>query len=723
MATASTHRTAPLLLLVLLLTAGSGYGASADAPLAPSPENSTQTIRIGSDNNYPPYEFVDSTGKLTGFNVELIRAAARVTNLKTEFHPGSWSEIRKALESGRVDVATGMYYSDKRAGKFDFSVPHSIVYHSMFVRAGSGLSKIEDLRDNSIIVIDGDIMHDYALSLGFKKQVVVVGNHLEALRLLASGRHDGTLLSKVPALHIMEKYGITGIRAVGPLILPQEYCFAVPKADSALAARLDQGLSILKETGEYKKIRQQWFGVVFQERYGFIFQLAAWILGPALLLLFITWYWNRLLSCKVRERTEALSRELGRHRRTLCSLAKREEHLRALLESSSEAILSLDIHRTVTDCNPAFVRQFGYERDEIIGASIAAIHIDRDAYERFGRQIYPNIKLGGVWRGEWTYRHKEGARIPVDTSIAPKKGADGKHDGYVAIMRDITARKKAEAEEARLTRELSQAQKMEAVGTLAGGIAHDFGNILTSLIGYAEMALEDDLEPGSPARYDVEQILSGCHRAKELVEQILTFSAKSTSRPAPLHLTPLVKETLRLIKAGLPEQTTLTHDLDCKSDVVSVLPAKIYQLLFNLCTNGAQALEKEGGELRVEMKSLPEADACAIRGDRKLSGPCLCLTVSDNGHGMTPETLERIFEPYFTTRDISGGSGLGLSVVHGIVGSLGGIIDVASTPGSGSRFSVFIPQPPEQTPPAPGSSPDCGESSKRVIQNSEKTGG
>ena len=648
-------------------------------------------IRVGSDEDYPPYEFVDDSGAITGFNVELMRAVARVTGLSVTFVPGSWGEVRRALAHGHVDTVTGMYYSDARARRFHFSVPHSIVYHSMFVREGSGLHGIEDLRGTGVIVIEGDIMHDYVLSLGFKKTVVVAPNHRQAIRMLASGRHDSALLSKLQGLHIVEGERIENVRAVGPLILPQEYCFATLKRNSALAARLDHGLSLLKASGEYKRIRQKWFGVLFQERYGFLVRLAAWILGPVFLLLLASWYWNRSLSAKVRERTEEVRRELMRHRRTLKALCKREAHLSAILASSSEAILSLNPQRRVTDCNPAFVRQFGYRRDEIVGNSISTIHPDRASFEAFGQTVYPEIDAGGAWRGEWRFRHKEGRILPVEMAISVKRRPDGRHDGYVAIMRDLTLRKAAEAERARLAEKLSQARKLEATGTLAGGIAHDFGNILTSLIGYAEMALEDDLEPDNPARHDVEQILIGCHRAKELVDQILTFSRQPVPRLAPLHLTPLVKETLRLLSAGLPDNVRLTYDLACENDRVAVTPAKVYQLLVNLCTNAVQALDGEEGRIGVSMENLGPPRESDDPG-KHLPANALRLTVSDDGRGMTPEAMERIFEPYFTTRDRSGGSGLGLAVVHGIVGSLSGTIDVESSPGKGSRFSILLPQ-------------------------------
>lgn len=790
---------------ICILVIFMGFGLCRDCHAVEDKESERSQIQIlaGSDNNYPPYEFIEADGRLTGFNVELLRAAAKVVNMKVRFIPGSWATIRQALKQGRIDVVSGMFYSDARSLRYDFSVPHSIVYHSLFVRKGSRLKNIEDIRGKSIIVIDGDIMHDYILSLGFKKNVIIAANNAQSVAMLSSGKHDAALLPKVQTLHSMAKLEITNVKAAGPLILPQEYCFATLKGQGEISARLDQGLAILKASGEYKRLKKKWFGILFQEQYGDLFYYAVWCLLVLFALLLATWIWNRMLTSRLKVHTWDLSMELKAHQQTLSVLGKKEEQLRAVLESSSEAILVLDTNWVITSCNPAFVAQFGYSMQEVIGASPAMIHINKTAHEKFQALAYPQVDREGVWRGEWNYRTREGNALVVETAISVKRLSNGRNDGYIAVMRDITARKNAEQERirlataieqsadaiiitdiagkivfmnaacergsghgrsdllgsrlffpledsetqvnfpqiidrvtaggvwhgkissrdakgrkieeevavspvldqggnicnyvvvkrditrvSRLERKLSQAHKLEAVGNLAGGIAHDFGNILTSLIGYAEMALEDDLEADSPARHDVSQILAGCYRAKELVEQILTFSRQSSHLQEPFHLIPMIKETLKFLRAGLPESVGLESRFQCKDDLIHGTQAKVYQLIVNLITNATQALEKSGGRILVSV--INENRPGSLGGD-PFFGKDLKITVEDDGPGMAPGIREKIFDPYFTTRDKSGGSGLGLSVVYGIVGSLDGKIDVESIPDKGSCFTVYLP--------------------------------
>jgi signal transduction histidine kinase len=255
---------------------------------------------------------------------------------------------------------------------------------------------------------------------------------------------------------------------------------------------------------------------------------------------------------------------------------------------------------------------------------------------------------------------------------------------------EVIERRRAEAERESLARELLQARKMESLGTLAGGIAHDFNNILQALFGYAEM-VRTRVEPGSRARLHIESVIAAADRGRDLVARILSFSRQTEPDLRPLDLAEAARETLHLLRATLPSTIALRLEDPGQEVVVNADSTQLQQVLMNLCTNAAHALREAGGELTVEVAVLDLTAAESAR--RGVAGPhCARLTVADTGPGIDPAVLDRIFEPYFTTRRGGRGSGLGLAVVHGIVRSHGGAIEVTSALGQGTRFDVFFPR-------------------------------
>jgi nitrogen-specific signal transduction histidine kinase len=259
----------------------------------------------------------------------------------------------------------------------------------------------------------------------------------------------------------------------------------------------------------------------------------------------------------------------------------------------------------------------------------------------------------------------------------------------LTITRDLTERNRAEEEKAELEARLQQAQKMEAIGTLAGGIAHDFNNILTAILGYTEIAISE-LPQGSGTRDSLEEVFKASLRAIDLVKQILVFSRKSEIQLFPIRIHLIIKEALKLLRASLPATIEMNQNIRASGKVLADI-THIHQIMMNLCTNASHAMSENGGVLSVSLTQVNLPDETS-RPINLPPGPYLKLTVSDTGCGMAPDVCSRIFEPYYTTKGIDKGTGLGLAVVHGIVESHGGLITVESTPGKGSRFHVYLPE-------------------------------
>lgn len=259
------------------------------------------------------------------------------------------------------------------------------------------------------------------------------------------------------------------------------------------------------------------------------------------------------------------------------------------------------------------------------------------------------------------------------------------------LKKEIEIRQKFERERAELEKQLFQLQKMETIGTLAGGIAHDFNNILTPILGYTDMALEE-LPVESNLRFDIEQINNAAHRGKDLVQQVLTFSREVDFANKPIQLQPIITEALNLIKASFPASVEIIQHYDQKAGTVLADPIHIHQIVMNLCTNANHAMMKTGGTLEVKLDAVKIDQKTADKIPNLKKGTYIRLTISDTGHGMDIKTKERIFEPFFTRKEVGSGSGLGLSVVHGIISNYGGAIVVESTPGKGSTFIIYLPK-------------------------------
>jgi signal transduction histidine kinase/ActR/RegA family two-component response regulator len=266
---------------------------------------------------------------------------------------------------------------------------------------------------------------------------------------------------------------------------------------------------------------------------------------------------------------------------------------------------------------------------------------------------------------------------------------------FYRLLRDQNTTLENKVEErtkalAQSERQLQQAMKLQAIGTLAGGIAHDFNNILFPIVGYTELTM-DDVPEDSQARQNLEEILKATNRAKGLVQQILTFSRQGGQERKPLKVQVLIKEALKLLRATIPSTIEIECNINEACRHIMGDPTQIHQVVVNLCTNAYHAMQETGGTLEVGLEEVDISYEKSVERVGMKVGPHLELTVKDAGHGMGPDVMERIFEPYYTTKEQGKGTGLGLSVIHGIIKNHGGDISVSSQPGKGATFTVYLP--------------------------------
>jgi len=315
---------------------------------------SPTTIVIGGDRDYPPYEFLDKNGKPAGYNVDLTRAIADVMGMQVEFRFGGWTEMRTALIHGSVDVLQGISFSDERTRTLSFSPPHTIINHAIFARKETPpVSSVEGLRGKEIVVFRDGIMHDYLSSLGFSKNLVMTDTPADALRLLASGKHDYAVLAMLPGMYIIREHKLTNLVPVAKNISTQKYCYAVRKGNEELLARFNEGLAILKKTGRYQEIYDRWLGVLGPPKVAWekVVWYGTMVLGPLLLILAGTVIWSRTLQKRVAQRTEELALEVSERKRALDELKLHQDKLIQADKMASLGILVAGVAHEINNPN------------------------------------------------------------------------------------------------------------------------------------------------------------------------------------------------------------------------------------------------------------------------------------------------------------------------------------------------------------------------------------
>ena len=764
-------------------------------------------VIVGGDRNFPPFEYLDETGRPAGYNVDLSRTIAREMGLDVEFRLGTWSEILAAFESGEIDILQGMFYTPQRDVKFHFSQPHFANHYVAVTREGEGMPPVnlDGLRGRRIVVERGDVAHEFLVQHDLTQDMQLVDSPETALRELAEGKHDVALVGRLVALHAMGKNGWTNLRIGRTPLISLDYCFAVRNGSKALLAQFDEGLRLMEESGDLRRIQDKWFRRYREEQprtYRAVFRESLKFLLPLLAILGLVFLWSwmlrRQVSLKTRElaavsekfRTvfeaanvgKSLTRPSGeiqvnqafadmlgyprseiegmtwmalthpddieptqlrlallltgkgdsvrfekryRHRdgsllwadvsttlrrdagdrpeffittivnindRKLAEEALREseEKFRTIYEHMSVGIAQLSLELTIVHANEAYCRMLGYGMEELVGRKLAEITHPEVLEENL--RLQAQLGRGEIdhFRLDKTFVHKDGHPVHGILDANLIRDAAGKPQYFLGSVVDISQRRRAEDERKNLEVQLRQAQKMESVGRLAGGVAHDFNNMLGVILGFTELALEK-VEETSPLHADLVEIQNAARRSADITSQLLAFARQQPIAPRALDLNATVLDMLKLLQRMIGEEVVL--DMKPGEDLWPVLldPAQLHQVLANLCINARDAISGVGRiVVETDNRHLDEVYCTQHPGARP--GEFVLLTVSDDGCGMAPDVLEHIFEPFFTTKELHKGTGLGLATVYGIVKQNDGFIRVYSEKDKGTSIQIYLPR-------------------------------
>ena len=374
------------------------------------------------------------------------------------------------------------------------------------------------------------------------------------------------------------------------------------------------------------------------------------------------------------------------------ALKEAEMRTRALLEAAPDGILVVDSDARILVVNSEAEKMFGYRREELLGQRIERLVPERllQRHELHSSEYGRDPKRRAMGTGmDIGARRRDGTEFPAEVSLSPVPMPG--RIVTIAIVRDITARKEAEAERKNLESQLQQAQKMEAIGRLAGGVAHDFNNLLTAITGYSSLILSR-LSGSDPMRGEIEEIYRAGERAAGLTRQLLTLSRKDPApHPRLLDLNELLSQALKLLRRVIGEDVEVVTDFSQDLGRVTADPGQIEQVVMNLAVNARDAMP-DGGRLTLRTENVELDEAYTTRHFEVRHGRYVLLSVSDTGCGMAPDVMRRIFEPFFTTKPVGKGTGLGLSIIYGIVKQLAGHIVPYSEPGKGTIFKVYLPR-------------------------------
>ncbi len=663
---------------------------------------------IGGDANFPPYEFLDGQGRPSGFCTELTRAIASELELDVEIRLGNFARLRELLKRGEIDAMQGVLYSPERVQEFDFSPPHSVISCLAVVRQGAMAppSTPVELEGKRLVVEAGDRLHDYALKHGLTNHLTTVVSQEVALREVAEGRQDCALACRMPALYFIERRGWTNLALANSPLFTDEYCYAVPKGHSALLAQLSEGVNLLAARGEHRKIHDKWLGPYRHSppSWRLVLRYLAMVVVPLMGVLGISLFWSWTLRRKVAVQTRelrAMVKENQDARHALLGLLEDQQRteqesmrmsvrFKALIENAPDGIVLVDQAGQMVFASPSARRMFGFGMDD----DLSRLELNGFTHPEDLPTVLKTLgdlrqNPGPVHTLEYRFRHHDGAWIWVESVFSNLLGVPG-IEAIVINFRNITDRKRAEERQDSLQAQLQQAQKLESVGRLAGGVAHDFNNMLQSILGHVELMQMKGL-PSPDLRMDLEEIRKAAQRSADLTRQLLGFARKQTIMPKIIDINQTVDGLLTMMRRLLGEDIELVWKPGAERMLVKIDPTQIDQILVNLALNARDALNGTGRILLETQRGRPPVETSGVGVAGTPGGDFVLLRITDNGCGMSPEVQAQILEPFFTTKPLGKGTGLGLPMVYGMVKQNQGELTFISEVGKGSVFTVYLP--------------------------------
>ncbi|MBU4185585.1 MAG: transporter substrate-binding domain-containing protein [Proteobacteria bacterium] len=631
-------------------------------------------IRYALLPNYPPIEFVDSEGTHKGVTSDYLRRIEQKLDCRfAKVQANSWYEIIEKAKQGEIDVIGSVHNTPERREYLTFTksyleIPNAIIVREKYHRPLT----LEKMVGMKIVIVKGYASFSFIKNNHPKLIIEPVSDDLTGLQMVSFGRADAIITDLSVASYLIEKMKISNLRVAGTIDYAWNITFASRKDWPILNNILEKGLAAIDQK-ERQAIYSKWVPFGYKD----LFPRKKMLLYIAIILsitvggIVLIFIWNRMLKRQVIQNTVQLQRELDERKRAEKAVLKSEEKYRAIFEYNPIDSIFVD--------NEAKIVMYNLAKEKL---SARLPEIGDVMYKDYAGKHRINMfeELMECMR---TGEQKEFLELKYEDRFLHIRISPFS-EGAIITSIDLTETKN-------LHDQLRQSQKMEAIGTLAGGVAHDFNNLLTAILGYAELSLMD-IRKDNPVREKIEEIKKAGNSAASLTRQLLAFSRKQIIKPVILDINEEISETEKMLKRMIGEDIEFLLVLEPELWRVYADPGQIDQVLMNLVVNARDAMPR-GGKITIETANV-EMDEAYFRGRgvECVPGPYVMIAVTDDGTGMDEETLFRIFDPFFTTKEIGSGTGLGLSMVYGIVKQNNGYVWVYSEPGKGTTFKISFPR-------------------------------
>lgn len=645
-------------------------------------------IQARGDRDYPPFEFLNATHEPDGFNVGLLKAIANEMNLSVNIQLGDWAVIRDELEQGRIDLITGMYRTPEREEHIDFSIPFYVANYALFYREGEQARSLNDIAGESILVQKADLGHDFLLEHQTTNRLILTSTWPDALAALSQGKGRAAFGPRLQGIMVIKKNRLSNLRYSLESPMQAKYCFAVTNGNTSLLADLNEGLTALKSSGAYDRMYEKWFGVYEQKPLTFSSALSflAWpciLLGAAIVLLFV---WSTTLHRQVAAKTALIQKELQERRMAEEALKKSEKRLAITLDSIGDGVISTDLNGLVERMNPVAEQLTGWSIADARGKPLHEIFLllDSTTLQPVLMDIQNlSAKNGSRPDSERLLKSKDGIKRQIDDRCTAITDETGAMHGFVLTFRDIT-------EQRHLESQLHQLRRMESLGQLAGGLAHEFNNMLGGIMGAAEL-LESSMEKRTRAYRYVELIINTARKASELTEKLLTFSyrGRHTAKPFDFHKT--IQDCASILASSLDKRISIALELEAQSTVINGDISQIQNMIITLGVQANHAMP-EGGTLFISTRDVTLDDLFCEKSPFPLTpGKYVNLRIRDTGTGLSGEQVEHLFEPFHTAGRQDLPDSFGLAAVYAAVRDHHGSIVVYSDEREGTAFNICLP--------------------------------
>ncbi len=647
----------------------------------------SDTIYFKGNYDYPPYQLLNKELQPTGFSVEILQAIAKTMGLNIQIELDEWNTARTELESGQIDGVAAVSFSEERQRLFNFSTPYIYITHAVFVRKNSDINSFDDIRNKQVIVVKGDIMHDYLVSNQITKYIIPVKNYQTALRLLSVGEYDCAVINKLQGQFAIKEYQLSNLKPVGASVQPKEICFGVKQGREDLLAQINDGLQIIKSTGEYDKIYEKWFGIYEQKDIqSQVLRIIAWILIPFLFIILSILIWSYSLRKKVAEKTSELQKELTERRKTEKQLTHEKSLMNSMINSIPDLIFYKDRNNIYLGCNEAFCKFNEMTYSQIIGKSDYEI-FSKDKADYFHTTDYNIIENKQTFRSESWETNSNGDKFLLDTLKVPFNDENGNPLGIVGICHDITERYKNEIALKNAKEKAEESDRLKS--SFLANMSHEIRTPMNAIIGFSDLLVDSDTNIDEREEL-VSHINNNCNTLLHLIDDIIDLAKIEANE-----LTIFIKETKinelfselfdtfsgtrkKLNKQAI--ELKLNREFYNPDFTLNTDPYRIKQIITNLLDNAFKYTEN--GFVEFGYKIINELALVEF-------------FVKDTGIGIPKDKQKEIFQRFnkieTDNTKLYRGTGLGLTITQNLVERLGGTIRVSSEVNAGSTFYFTLP--------------------------------